>query len=264
MYVLPDPRYQLEERDLTSLAAGGCWRRAEFRSKCRAISSPRTGRMRGGLGRMHRLGPALAVPRFGSPTPRKNTARSANGCLFPRSKWRSWMSRASQCRPERSANSSYGRRQFHPASGALPGKTSRDFRDGWFYTGDLARLDSDGYYFLVERKDDLIITAGYNVYPRESGGSALHHAAGLRGGGDRGAGPTQGEIVKAFVVLREGAAATSDSVVDFCRERLANFKVPRDVEFIPELPKLPNGKILRRALRDRAKGARPAATASGR
>lgn len=143
-----------------------------------------------------------------------------------------------------------------PGFWRLPGKTSRDFRDGWFYTGDLARLDSDGYYFLVERKDDLIITAGYNVYPREVEEVLFSmpqvYEAAVVGVPDQ----LKGEIVKAFVVLREGASATSESVVDYCREHLANFKVPREVEFITALPKLPNGKILRRALRDRAGGTR--------
>jgi long-chain acyl-CoA synthetase len=140
-----------------------------------------------------------------------------------------------------------------PGFWRLPGKTARDFRNGWFHTGDLVRLDEDGYYFLVERKDDLIITAGYNVYPREVEEVLFSmpqvYEAAVIGAAD----PVKGEIVKAFVVLREGAQATPETVIAHCREHLANFKVPRDVAFIDALPKLPNGKILRRALREGAK-----------
>ena len=139
----------------------------------------------------------------------------------------------------------------------LPGKTHKDFRDGWFHTGDVARRDEDGFYFLVDRKDDLIITAGYNVYPREIE-EVLYtvpqvYEAAVVGAPD----PVKGEVVKAFVVLREGMATDAESVIAHCRARLATFKVPRHVEFVDELPKLANGKLLRRVLRDRERARVP-------
>ena len=132
----------------------------------------------------------------------------------------------------------------------LPGKSSKDFQDGWFHTGDLARQDEDGYLFLVERKDDMIITAGYNVYPREVEETLYAmpqvYEAAVVGAPDL----VKGEVVKAFVVLRAGMSIDADGVIAYCREHLANFKVPREVDFIAELPKLANGKVLRRVLRD--------------
>ncbi len=132
----------------------------------------------------------------------------------------------------------------------LPGKTQKDYRDGWFFTGDLSRRDEDGFYFLVERKDDMIITAGFNVYPREVE-EVLYtlpqvYEAAVVGAPD----PVKGEVVKAFVVLREGMTINAEGVIAHCRAHLAAFKAPREVDFIAELPKLANGKILRRVLRD--------------
>ena len=138
----------------------------------------------------------------------------------------------------------------------LPGKTHKDFRDGWFHTGDIARRDEDGFWFLVDRKDDLIITAGYNVYPREIE-EVLYtlpqvYEAAVVGSPD----DVKGEVVKAFVVLKQGQRIDAEGVIAWCRTRLANFKVPRGVEFLDELPKLANGKLLRRVLRDRERGRR--------
>jgi len=137
-----------------------------------------------------------------------------------------------------------------PGFWRLPSKTAHDYRGGWFHTGDLAYQDADGFYFLVDRKDDLIITAGYNVYPREVE-EVLYampevYEAAVVGAPD----PVKGEIVKAFVVLRPGTSTTAEAVIAGCRDRLASFKVPRAVAFVAELPKLANGKLLRRVLRD--------------
>lgn len=135
-----------------------------------------------------------------------------------------------------------------PGFWRLPYRTARDYRNGWFHTGDLVRQDDDGYWFLIERKDDLIITAGYNVYPREVeevlyGMPAIYEVA-VIGVPDS----VKGQVVKAVVVLRTGESLTEDQLVDHCRQHLANFKVPRRVEFVDALPKSPNGKIIRRAL----------------
>ncbi|MEW6048331.1 MAG: long-chain fatty acid--CoA ligase [Bacillota bacterium] len=123
-------------------------------------------------------------------------------------------------------------------------------QDGWLLTGDLARMDEDGYFYIVDRKKDMIIAGGYNIYPREVEDALYEHPAvkevAVVGVGD----PYRGETVKAYVVLKEGQSATADQLAAFCRERLAAYKVPRQFEFRDELPKTLVGKVLRRALRE--------------
>ena len=118
----------------------------------------------------------------------------------------------------------------------------------WVHTGDLAYMDEDGYFFIVDRKKDLIKTSGFQVWPREIEEviAALPSVleVGVAGVPDA----VKGEIAKAWVVLKPGASATEDEVRAYCRERLAPYKVPGRVEFRTELPKTMVGKILRRAL----------------
>ncbi|MBW7881836.1 MAG: long-chain fatty acid--CoA ligase [Caldilineaceae bacterium] len=120
--------------------------------------------------------------------------------------------------------------------------------DGWLHTGDIARTDEDGYFYIVDRKKDLIIASGYNIVPREVEEVLFMHPkvveAAVVGVPD----PKRGETVKAFVVLREGQTATVEEVRNFCKENLAPYKVPTLVEFRAELPKTQVGKVLRRML----------------
>jgi long-chain acyl-CoA synthetase len=134
-----------------------------------------------------------------------------------------------------------------------PGATADTLKDGWLHTGDLAVVDSDGYYSIVDRKKDLIIVSGENVYPREVEELLFTHPA-VAEAAVVGY-PTeerQGEGVMAFVVLKQGQAATEQEIIDFCRERIATIKCPRKVVFRSELPKNNTGKVLRRELRAEA------------
>jgi len=133
-----------------------------------------------------------------------------------------------------------------------PEETAQTIRDGWLYTGDLGYMDRDGYFYIVDRKKDLIITGGFNVYPREVEDVLYMHQAvkeacviGVPDG-------YRGETVKAFVVLKENMTAGPDDVIAFCRQNLLPYKVPRQVEFCPDLPKSAIGKVLRRILKERA------------
>ena len=130
-----------------------------------------------------------------------------------------------------------------------PEETALASRDGWLYTGDIAKKDSDGFFYIVDRKKDMIIASGYKVYPREVE-EVLFECPNVKEAGVVGA-PDEyrGETVKAFVVLKEGAKATADEIIAFCRDRLAAYKVPRQVVFRDALPKSGVGKYLRRELR---------------
>ena len=121
----------------------------------------------------------------------------------------------------------------------------------WLHTGDLGYLDPDGYVFIVDRKKDLIKPGGgYQVWPREVEEVLATHPAVAEVGVAGATHPTKGEIVKAWVVIRAGQQATERELRDYCRERLAPFKVPSAVEFRSDLPRTMVGKVLRRALRD--------------
>jgi long-chain acyl-CoA synthetase len=128
-------------------------------------------------------------------------------------------------------------------------ETAEALRDGWFHTGDIARMDKDGYVFIVDRKKDIILAGGFNVYPREIDEVLYEHPliadAAAVGIPD----PYRGETIKAFVVLKPGASLTEEDVIRFCRAKLAAFKAPRIVEFRDSLPKTLVGKVLRRELR---------------
>ncbi len=131
-----------------------------------------------------------------------------------------------------------------------PEETALVLSDGWLYTGDVARKDEDGYFYIVDRKKDLIIAGGYNIYPREVEEVLWEHPKILEAAVIGVPDTYRGETVKAFVVLQPGTSATADEIVAFCRERLAAYKVPRLVVFRESLPKSGVGKYLRRALRE--------------
>ncbi len=131
-----------------------------------------------------------------------------------------------------------------------PAETANTIRDGWLYTGDIAKMDADGYFFIVDRKKDMIIAGGYNVYPRDIEEVLYEHPKILEAAVIGIPDPYRGETVKAFVVLRPGESATADDIVAFCKERLAAYKVPKQVEFRDTLPKNIIGKMLRRELRE--------------
>jgi long-chain acyl-CoA synthetase len=131
----------------------------------------------------------------------------------------------------------------------LPEETARTLRHGWLHTGDVGRLDADNFLYVVERKKDLIIRGGFNIYPREVEEILYAHPAVAEAAVIGMPDPVMGEEVLAFVVRKPGAEAEADAIIAFCQERLAKYKCPRRVRFVPSLPKTPVGKILRKALR---------------
>jgi long-chain acyl-CoA synthetase len=131
----------------------------------------------------------------------------------------------------------------------MPEETARVLRGGWLHTGDVGRLDDEGYLYIVERKKDLIIRGGLNVYPREVEDALYAHPAVAEAAVVGVADPVMGEEGCAFVVLRAGTAATPDALIAFCHERLAKFKCPKVVRVVDALPKSPIGKVLRKELR---------------
>ncbi|MGG1655801.1 long-chain-fatty-acid--CoA ligase [Geobacillus thermopakistaniensis] len=134
----------------------------------------------------------------------------------------------------------------------MPEETAAALRDGWLYTGDLASIDEEGYVTIVDRKKDLIIAGGYNIYPREIEEVLYEHPAVKEAAAVGVPDPYRGETVKAIIVLKDGMQASEEEILAHCRKNLAAYKVPRIVEFRAELPKTNVGKILRRALREEA------------
>ncbi len=121
--------------------------------------------------------------------------------------------------------------------------------DGWLHSGDLARQDEDGYVWIVDRRKDMILTAGYNVYPAElERVIAMHPAVALVAVGPQ-PDAMKGEIAKAYVVLKPGETTDEESIVTHCRAHLAAYKVPRQVQFVDDVPKTSTGKIMRRELK---------------
>jgi long-chain acyl-CoA synthetase len=120
--------------------------------------------------------------------------------------------------------------------------------DGWLHTGDIARMDEDGYFYIVDRKKDMIIASGYKVLPREVEEVLFSHPEVLEAAVAGVPDSYRGETVKAFIVPKPGTAPTAEEITAFCRERLAPYKVPRQIEFRQELPKTQVGKVLRRVL----------------
>jgi long-chain acyl-CoA synthetase len=130
-----------------------------------------------------------------------------------------------------------------------PEATKAAFHDGWFLTGDVAMMDPEGWFYIVDRKKDMINASGYKVWPREVEDVLYRHPS-VREAAVVGIPDSyRGESVKAVLALRAGLAATPEEIIAFCRDRLANYKVPREIEFLDEIPKTATGKFLRRQLR---------------
>jgi long-chain acyl-CoA synthetase len=129
-----------------------------------------------------------------------------------------------------------------------PEETAAVLRDGWLFTGDIVRMDEDGYFSVVDRKKEMIIVSGFKVYPREVDEVLYAHPAVLEAAAVGVPHPSKGEVVKAFVVLRPGAKAGAQELMDHCRANLAPYKVPVEIVFRTELPKTLIGKVLRRQL----------------
>jgi long-chain acyl-CoA synthetase len=131
-----------------------------------------------------------------------------------------------------------------------PEETKHALKDGWFFTGDIGKFDEDGYLSVVDRKKDMIIAGGYNIYPADVEAVLYEHPkvqeAAVIGVPDE----RRGETVKAFVVLKQGQTAEEEEIIAFCRERMAAYRVPRIIEFREDLPKSMVGKVLRRELRE--------------
>jgi long-chain acyl-CoA synthetase len=130
-----------------------------------------------------------------------------------------------------------------------PEETAKAIKNGWLYTGDLAKMDEEGYFYIVDRTKDMIVKGGYNVYPREVEEILLQHADILQVAVIGVPDSAQGEEVKAFVVLKEGSTVSERDVIKWARENMATYKAPRDVEFRKELPMNATGKILKTELR---------------
>jgi long-chain acyl-CoA synthetase len=133
-------------------------------------------------------------------------------------------------------------------------ETAQAIQDGWLATGDIASMDADGYFYIVDRKKDLIISGGYNVYPREVEEVLGEHPSvreacvvGVKH-------PVRGEIIKAVIVAADHAQPSKEDIVTFCKARLAPYKCPKQVEFTDELPRTTIGKVLRRNLREQDQG----------
>ncbi|WP_321895844.1 AMP-binding protein [Paraburkholderia heleia] len=122
-------------------------------------------------------------------------------------------------------------------------------RDGWLHTGDLACMDEEGFIFVVDRMKDMVITGGYNIYPAELERVLCEHPAVAMAAVVGIPDETKGELAKAFIVGKSGVQVDTDGIVEFCRQKLAAYKVPRFIEVVDDLPKTSSGKILRRELR---------------
>jgi acyl-CoA synthetase (AMP-forming)/AMP-acid ligase II len=129
--------------------------------------------------------------------------------------------------------------------------TLEALRGGWLYTGDLARMDEEGFVYIVDRKKDMIVSGGENIYPREIEEVLYRHPkiqdAAIIGVPDR----TWGESVKAFIVLKKGERLKEEEVIEYCKKYLASYKKPKSVEFVEDLPRNPSGKVLKTELRER-------------
>jgi fatty-acyl-CoA synthase len=132
-----------------------------------------------------------------------------------------------------------------------PEATANAIRDGWLYTGDMAIVDQDGYLLIVDRMSDFIISGGENVSSVELENALLTHPSVAEAAVVPVPHEKWGEVPKAFIVLKPNALVTEQELIDFCRFRLAHFKVPRSVQFVPTLPKTATGKVLKKDLRSK-------------
>ena len=132
-----------------------------------------------------------------------------------------------------------------------PQATGESLKNGWLYTGDLARMDDEGFIYIVDRKKEMIVSGGENIYPREIEEVLISHPAvadvaiiGIPH-------PTWGETVKAIIALSEGHTLNEQEVIEFCKKNLASYKKPTAVAFVPAIPRNPSGKALKRLLREK-------------
>jgi long-chain acyl-CoA synthetase len=133
-----------------------------------------------------------------------------------------------------------------------PEETEEAFHDGFFLTGDVAIMDEEGWFYIVDRKKDMINVSGYKVWPREVEDTLYEHEQVMEVAAVGIPDEYRGETVKAFVALKVENGATEEELIEFCKERMANYKYPREIEFLDEIPKTPTGKFLRRELREGA------------
>jgi long-chain acyl-CoA synthetase len=139
--------------------------------------------------------------------------------------------------------------QVMPGYWNKPDATAETLVDGWLHTGDIAQMDAEGYFYIVDRKKDMIISGGYNVYPRDIEEVFFEHPKVKEATAIGIPHPKRGEAVKVFIVLKEGATATQEEMIAFCHDKMAKYKWPTEVEFRTELPKSNVGKVLKKELR---------------
>jgi long-chain acyl-CoA synthetase len=132
----------------------------------------------------------------------------------------------------------------------MPEETRQVLKDGWLYTGDIAVMDQEGFFKIVDRKKDLIISAGMNIYPREVEEVLHQHPKVMEAAVVGIPSKLRDEVVKAFIVLKKGETLSKGEILQFCRDKLAKFKVPKEFEFLESLPRSTAGKVLKRVLRD--------------
>jgi long-chain acyl-CoA synthetase len=130
-----------------------------------------------------------------------------------------------------------------------PDATAETITDGWLHTGDIAKMDEEGYFYIVDRKKDMIISGGFNVYPRDIEEVFFEHPKVMEATVIGIPHPKRGEAVKVFVVLKEGQTATAEEMLKYCEDKLAKYKWPTEIEFRKELPKTNVGKVLKKDLR---------------
>ena len=126
--------------------------------------------------------------------------------------------------------------------------TATAFRNGWFHTGDIGYRDADGFFYIVDRKSDMIIRGGENIYPREIDEVLYQHPAVASAATIGVPDSLYGEEVAAFIVLKDGLTVLPEELISFCRERLADYKCPKTIRIVSEIPKGPTGKLLKREL----------------
>ncbi len=133
----------------------------------------------------------------------------------------------------------------------MPEETAQVLREGWLYTGDMAVMDEEGFFSIVDRKKDLIISAGMNIYPREVEEVLHQHPKVVEAAVVGVSSAVREETVKAFIVVEPGQELSRQEIIQFCQDKLSKFKIPKRIEFVDELPKSALGKVLRRVLRER-------------
>ena len=129
-----------------------------------------------------------------------------------------------------------------------PDATEKAFRGGWFHTGDVGYRDEDGFFYIVDRKSDMIIRGGENIYPREIDEVLYQHPAVVAAATIGVPDPLYGEEVAAFIVLKDGTQVSEDELISCCKSELADYKCPKTIRFVKDIPKGPTGKLLKREL----------------